>query len=118
LAQARATAKDIEGALETVSKLTSGLDDAVLTYSNIAMVQVRGSDIKGALNTLEEHIPKDGYWHNRSLAAIASAQAERGQDKEALAWVRKLTDSDTQADCLLGVANGLLLANKVGIRRP
>jgi len=89
----------------------------MLTYSNISVVQATSGDAKGALSTVEEHVPKGG-WYNRTLAYIASAQAERGQEKEALAWVKKLNDSDAQADCLIGVANGLLRGHKVGIRRP
>jgi hypothetical protein len=110
VAFARASAKDYEGALETASKMTS----PGFAYDNLAVFQARNGDVKGALRTLQDHKQQIAHY-NGTLAGVASIQAEQGEEKEALSWVRKLTDSDSQCECLIGVAKGLLKRHKVGV---
>ena len=89
-----------------------------LIQTSIAAAQARAGDVKQALRTVEEHRAKLGLRRNHPLGTIARIQAERGEEKEALAWARQLTPSGGRGYALLGVAQGLVQRHKLGAGSP
>jgi tetratricopeptide (TPR) repeat protein len=111
LSEARALARDFEGARETASRIT--FNNHVFAYASIAYIQAQSGDVKGALGTVEDNMK--GWWHDRTLQSIALVQAERGEEKAALAWTRELTKPEPRGYTLLGVAEGMLEKHHIGL---
>jgi tetratricopeptide (TPR) repeat protein len=107
----QAEAKDINGAVETAGKIDFPFEKA-LAYVEIAQVQARAGDRKGAAKTFAQVLEFEGAvpevpFRTWLLRALASAQTEAGQGKAAQAWIAKLQSPNAKAWALVGLAEGI-----------
>jgi tetratricopeptide (TPR) repeat protein len=109
LIRAQAVAKDFEGAFRTAAAIPTGNDGFI--YPAIAYWQGVYGDVPAALKTVADHARggrgEDSSWVG-NLEGIAEFQAQHGQAKEALAWVRQQAAPEVRAYGLVGVAKGMI----------
>jgi hypothetical protein len=97
--------------VETAGNIDFPFEKA-LAYLEIAQMQARASDLNGAAKMFDQvlgfegRVPEVpfGVW---LLRALASAQAEAGEEKAAQAWIAKLQSPNRKAWALVGLAEGI-----------
>ena len=82
--------------------------EKALAFVDIAQVQARAGDRKGAAKTFDQVLGFEGKVPEEPfrvwlLRALASAQAEAGEEKAAQAWIAKLESPNGKAGALVGL---------------
>src|SRR5215472_8313573 len=107
----QAAANDLKGAIETAGNIDVAFERA-LAYVEIAQVQARAGDRKGAAKTFDQVLGFEGMvpevpFRVWLLRALASAQGEAGEEKAAQTWIAKLQSPNGKAWALVGLAEGI-----------
>ena len=71
----------------------------------IATGKAKAGDVAGALKMAEDM--EDGWWKGNLLRYLAYSQTERGDEKAALVWIKRLDSPLLRANALFGVAEAL-----------
>jgi hypothetical protein len=103
IATAQAAAGDFKGARQT---LRDHLNGAAVARANVAHGLAAVGMVTEALRLAEE-LPDTDWWRANIVRDVAHLQAQKGEDKEALAWIDKLSSPLLRGNALLGLAEGL-----------
>jgi hypothetical protein len=123
IATLQAQAGDGEAALQTVKGLTAERAEwyRIEVLLALGRARAKGGDRAGAAKTLQQALhaaervvdpPRVKHLKHSLLREVATAQAELGMAREALAWVGKLDDPALKSAALLGVAKGVFQASQ------
>jgi tetratricopeptide (TPR) repeat protein len=102
IASAQARAGDFKGAKQTAQEF---IPQSSITWSNLAEYEAKAGKMSAAIETAERC--PSAWWKGRTFRRIAQRKVEMGQQREALAWARKLSSPELKANALLGLAEGL-----------
>jgi RNA polymerase sigma factor (sigma-70 family) len=119
IARAQAEAKDAKGALETADAIEHAFHKAA-AYAEVARAQARAGDRAGSARTFAKALgaaeevpetPDRGDLDRAStrpslLRALATAQAEVGEEKAAGEWIARQSSPCLRAWSLIGLAEG------------
>jgi hypothetical protein len=127
IARAQAEGKDVEGALEIAAAIGHGFEKAA-AHAEVARAQARAGDRDGAARTFEKALGlagavaegpnkadlNRGYFRPTLLRALAAAQAEAGQEKEAGVRIARQSSPYLKACALVGLAEGIAARRDAG----
>ena len=105
LIQLRVKARDYRGAAVLATSL--GRAETNDLYKAIIANQTQAGEFGAALETINSHLTDNELLRRQVFQSLAQAQTDRNQEKEALIWVRKLSNPEERAFALLGVVEGL-----------